>query len=34
MKHVIPELTAFRAIEQIRSVIDKKAEAGIESKLD
>lgn len=34
MHHVIPELTAFRAIEQIRSVLDKKIEAGIDQKLD
>ena len=34
MNHVIPELTAFRAIEQIRNVIDKKLEAGVDQKLD
>ena len=34
MKHVIPELTAFRAIEQIRRVLDKKIEAGVEVKQD
>ncbi len=33
--HVIPELTAFRSIQRIRSVLDKKEEAGIpEEKLE